>query len=159
MRTAAYSAAGSALWALLPVIGQQRLGLGAAGFGGLMACLGTGAVAAGLTIGPLRQRLGLERLVAEGVLERREYQNNPPRFEYRLTEKGRDLYPVILLLKQWGDRWMVGPEGPPALHRHRNCGHITTAVLVCSECQETLTPFDMQVEQGPGMPDTPPEHK
>lgn len=64
VRTAAYSAAGSALWALLPVIGQQRLGLGAAGFGGLMACLGTGAVAAGLTIGPLRQRLGLERLVA-----------------------------------------------------------------------------------------------
>ncbi len=64
VRTAAFSAAGSALWALLPVIGQQRLGLGAAGFGGLMACLGTGAVAAGLTIGPLRQRLGLERLVA-----------------------------------------------------------------------------------------------
>jgi len=64
VRTAAYSAAGSALWALLPVIGQQRLGLGAEGFGGLMACLGTGAVAAGLSIGPLRQRLGLERLIA-----------------------------------------------------------------------------------------------
>lgn len=113
------------------------------------------------SLGMSRHRLAdrLERLVAEGVLERREYQNNPPRFEYRLTEKGRDLYPVILMLKQWGDRWMAGPEGPPALHRHRNCGHITTAVLVCSECQETLTPFDMQVEQGPGMPDTPPEHK
>ena len=64
VRTAAYSAAGSALWALLPVIGQQRLGLGAEGFGGLMACLGAGAVAAGLTIGPLRQRLGLEKLIA-----------------------------------------------------------------------------------------------
>ena len=63
VRTAAYSAAGSALWALLPVIGQQRLGLGAAGFGLLMACLGTGAVAAGLMLGRLRQRLGLERLV------------------------------------------------------------------------------------------------
>ncbi|HOB93264.1 MAG TPA: MFS transporter [Aquabacterium sp.] len=64
VRTAAYSAAGSALWALLPVIGQQRLGLGAEGFGGLMGCLGAGAVAAGLSIGPLRQRLGLERLIA-----------------------------------------------------------------------------------------------
>ena len=63
VRTAAYSAAGSALWALLPVIGQQRLGLGAEGFGFLMACLGTGAVGAGLMIGPLRQRLGLERLI------------------------------------------------------------------------------------------------
>ncbi len=64
VRTAAYSGAGSALWALLPVIGQQRLGLGAAGFGLLMACLGTGAVGAGLVIGALRARFGLERLVA-----------------------------------------------------------------------------------------------
>jgi len=63
VRTAAYGGAGSALWALLPVIGAQRLGLGAAGFGALMGCLGTGAVAAGLVLGPLRHRLGLERLV------------------------------------------------------------------------------------------------
>ena len=64
VRTAAYSAAGSALWALLPVIGQQRLGLGAAGFGFLMGCLGTGAVGAGLVLGRVRQHLGLERLMA-----------------------------------------------------------------------------------------------
>ena len=64
VRTAAYSGAGSALWALLPVIGQQRLGLGAEGFGFLMACLGTGAVGVGLVIGRVRHRLGLERLVA-----------------------------------------------------------------------------------------------
>jgi MFS family permease len=66
VRTVAYSGAGSALWALLPVIGQQQLGLGAAGFGLLMACLGGGAVATGLVIGHLRQRLGLEMLVAAG---------------------------------------------------------------------------------------------
>jgi len=64
LRTGAYGGAGSALWALLPVIGQQKLGLGATGFGFLMACLGTGAVMAGLVIGRLRTRLGLERLVA-----------------------------------------------------------------------------------------------
>ena len=66
VRTVAYSAAGSALWALLPVIGQRQLGLGATGFGFLMACLGTGAVLAGLVIGRLRARLGLERLVLLG---------------------------------------------------------------------------------------------
>ncbi len=66
VRTGAYSAAGSALWALLPVIGQRQLGLGAAGFGLLMGCLGTGAVAAGLVIGRLRARLGLEKLVRLG---------------------------------------------------------------------------------------------
>jgi MFS family permease len=66
VRTGAYSAAGSALWALLPVIGQRQLGLGATGFGLLMGCLGTGAVAAGLVIGRLRSKLGLERLVLLG---------------------------------------------------------------------------------------------
>ncbi len=63
VRTAAYGAAGSALWALLPAIGAQRLGLGAQGFGLMMACLGAGAVAAGLVLGPVRQRIGLETLV------------------------------------------------------------------------------------------------
>ena len=68
VRTVAYSAAGSALWALLPVIGQRQLGLGATGFGFLMGCLGTGAVMAGLAIGRLRSWLGLERLVLVGSL-------------------------------------------------------------------------------------------
>jgi MFS family permease len=68
VRTVAYSASGSALWALLPVIGQRQLGLGATGFGLLMGCLGTGAVMAGLVIGRLRQKLGLEKLVAIGCV-------------------------------------------------------------------------------------------
>ncbi len=68
LRTMAYSGAGSALWALLPVIAQRQLGLGAAGFGLLMACLGTGAVAAGLVLGRLRAKLGLEVLVATGCI-------------------------------------------------------------------------------------------
>ena len=64
VRTMAFSATGSALWALLPVIGQRQLGLGAAGFGLLMGCLGAGAVGAGLVIGRVRARLGLETLVS-----------------------------------------------------------------------------------------------
>lgn len=68
LRTVAYSGTGSALWALLPAIAAQQLQLGAAGFGFLMGCLGTGAVAAGLVLGKLRARLGLERLVAIGCL-------------------------------------------------------------------------------------------
>ena len=68
VRTVAYSGAGSALWALLPVIGQRQLGTGAAGYGLLMACLGTGAVAAGLVIGRLRNRFGLEAIVGGGCV-------------------------------------------------------------------------------------------
>lgn len=68
VRTVAYSGTGSALWALLPVLGQRQLGLGAEGYGLLMACLGGGAVAAGLVIGPLRTRLGLEAIVCGGCV-------------------------------------------------------------------------------------------
>lgn len=64
VRTVAFSGLGSALWALLPVIAQQRLNLGAAGFGMLMACLGTGAVGAGFLVGGLRSHVGLDRLAA-----------------------------------------------------------------------------------------------
>lgn len=68
VRTVAFSATGSALWALLPIIAQRQLGLGAAGFGLLMGCLGGGAVTAGLMIGRLRARAGLEGLVVGGCL-------------------------------------------------------------------------------------------
>lgn len=68
LRAGAYSAAGSALWALLPVIGQRQLGLQASGFGLMMGCLGTGAVIAGLLIGRLRARFGLEALVGAGCV-------------------------------------------------------------------------------------------
>jgi MFS family permease len=68
VRTVAYSAAGSALWALLPAIAAQQLGMGAAGFGFLMGCMGTGAVLTGFGIGRWRLRYGLERLVAGGCI-------------------------------------------------------------------------------------------
>jgi hypothetical protein len=68
VRTVAYSSAGSALWALLPVIGQRQLGLGATGVGILTGCLGAGAVAAGLVLGRIRARLGLEDLVRSGCI-------------------------------------------------------------------------------------------
>jgi MFS family permease len=68
LRTMAYSGCGSALWALLPVIGQRQLGLGAAGFGLLMACLGTGAVMTGLVLGRVRAKMGLEALVSTGCV-------------------------------------------------------------------------------------------
>ncbi|MBT9552095.1 MAG: MFS transporter [Hydrogenophaga sp.] len=64
VRVMAYSSAGSALWALLPVIAQRQLGTGAQGFGLLMGCMGTGAVASGLVIGRLRSRFGLDAIIA-----------------------------------------------------------------------------------------------
>jgi DNA-binding HxlR family transcriptional regulator len=80
----------------------------------------------------------LASLVEHGILERRAYQQRPRRHEYRLTEKGRDLYPVIASLLRWGDRWMWEAERPTVALVHRGCGQQTTPVLACSECGETL---------------------
>ena len=84
----------------------------------------------------LTQRLN--RLVDEGLLERRPYQEHPPRHEYVLTAKGRDFMPVLLAMAAWGDRWLAGPEGPPVTFTHKDCGHVTHARVVCSHCGEPL---------------------
>ena len=90
----------------------------------------------------------LERLVEEGVLERRRYQERPERHEYRLTEKGRNLYPVLVALMQWGDRWSPPPGGPPVVLSHH--GHEAHPVLACADCGEPLDPREMQPRPGPG---------
>src|SRR5215470_1351424 len=86
-------------------------------------------------LGMTRHRLAdrLRKLVDNGVLERVRYQERPARFEYRLTEKGRDLYPVIVSLVGWGDRWMAGEAGPPIELVHRECGHQIMPQFTCPE--------------------------
>jgi DNA-binding HxlR family transcriptional regulator len=80
----------------------------------------------------------LRRLTREGLLERRPYQERPPRYEYHLTEKGRDFYPVLLAMMRWGDRWLHGRSGPPILLRHDACGALTHGELVCAHCRAPL---------------------
>jgi DNA-binding HxlR family transcriptional regulator len=94
-------------------------------------------------------RLG--RLVDAGILERRRYQERPERFEYRLTEKGVDLYPVMMALVRWGDRWHDDGRGRPIEHVHRPCGHRMHAEIACSECGEWLDPRDVEVRPGPAL--------
>jgi DNA-binding HxlR family transcriptional regulator len=86
----------------------------------------------------------LKTLVDNGVLERRLYSEHPDRFEYRLTEKGRDLYPVVVSLLRWGDRWMSSAAGPPVELRHRACGHPMHPELACPECGEWVEARDME---------------
>ncbi|MCC7133157.1 MAG: helix-turn-helix transcriptional regulator [Gemmatimonadales bacterium] len=80
----------------------------------------------------------LRRLVEAGVLERVAYQSRPRRYEYRLTAKGRDLYPVIVGLTSWGDRWMADRRGRPLELVHTACGARATPVLTCPECREPV---------------------
>jgi DNA-binding HxlR family transcriptional regulator len=92
----------------------------------------------GLSIGRNVLTERLRRLTREGMLERRQYQDRPPRYEYHLTEKGRDFYPVLLAMMRWGDRWLHGKNGPPILLRHTACGELTHGDLVCRHCRELL---------------------
>lgn len=86
----------------------------------------------------------LNRLMALGILEQRLYQESPARYEYRLTEKGLDLFPLVLELVRWGQRWMSGPEGAPEQIRHLTCGEIFTPLLTCSHCGEELKRDSLQ---------------
>jgi DNA-binding HxlR family transcriptional regulator len=101
----------------------------------------------GISRNILTQRLN--HLVDTEVLERVAYSDHPPRSEYQLTNKGRDLWHVITAMRQWGDQW-AAPDGPPVETRHTTCGHIVTAVPVCSNCGEPLDARSGTPVPGPG---------
>ena len=83
----------------------------------------------------------LRRLEAAGVLEKRRYQERPPRFDYHLTQAGHELRPVLLGLMQWGDRWAV--EEPSVEFTH-TCGDELRLVHTCRACGEEVTGFDLK---------------
>jgi DNA-binding HxlR family transcriptional regulator len=92
----------------------------------------------------------LNGLVAEGLLRRVKYQQHPPRHEYRLTQKGRDAYPILAAMAAWGDRWLTGPEGTPLVLHHTACEHDMHAVVVCSECTKPIDVREVRATPGPG---------
>ena len=92
----------------------------------------------------------LERLVGEGILERTPYQERPLRHEYGLTEKGLDLWPIVVELLRWGDRHAAPPTGPPVLLLHRDCGGLLGDRRICERCSQPLGAQDVRVERGPG---------
>lgn len=92
----------------------------------------------------------LAGLVSQGALRREQYQDRPPRHEYVLTEKGRELVDVLLVMVAWGDRWTAGAAGPPVLFRHRGCGEISHVELNCSACDRPMRATDIDVLPGPG---------
>jgi DNA-binding HxlR family transcriptional regulator len=91
----------------------------------------------------------LNTLVANGILRRVLYQERPERYEYRLTRKGIDLYPVLITLMQWGVRH--GEFGEPSIVlEHKGCGATMMPQLACPECGEPVTAHDVVALPGPG---------
>jgi DNA-binding HxlR family transcriptional regulator len=83
----------------------------------------------------------LRTLVAPGSSSGGRTSEHPARFEYYLTDAGRDLYPVIVTLMRWGDQYLAGDDGPPLVILH-HCGHELTAQVICQACGEALRPRD-----------------
>jgi DNA-binding HxlR family transcriptional regulator len=124
-------------WALLVL---RELFLGRRRFDQIQAELG-------IATNVLSQRLSA--LVEEGIAERRRYSEHPERFEYRLTEKGRELQPVILAIQRWGDIHKSGGR-PPVETVHAECDHVFHMVPTCSHCGEELRPRQVRPRLGPG---------
>lgn len=89
----------------------------------------------------LSDRLG--KLVEMGVMKKVLYQEHPMRYEYRLTDMGRDWYQVQLAIVAWGNKWLYGDEAPTFTYQHRQCGKNFTPTLACSECGEAITASDV----------------
>jgi DNA-binding HxlR family transcriptional regulator len=113
----------------------------------------------------IREDLGISRnilsdrlatLVAHGILDRAPYRARPVRYEYRLTDKGRDLLSVLLAFMRWGDRWLAGEGGPPMRVMHRGCRHEAGPVLACAHCGATIGTTDVALTKGPGWRDPVP---
>ena len=101
------------------------------------------ALATGRQAGPL---------VEAGILRKEPYRDAiRTREQYRLTEKGLDLYPVITALRTWADKHDAPAGGPLVLYRHRDCGGLTELVHSCSKCGEELSARDVRPEPGPGL--------
>lgn len=89
----------------------------------------------------------LNHLVDGGIMRKEQYQNNPPRHEYRLTEKGRDLIPVITTMLAWGNRWESDRD--PVDLIHQDCDHTMHAVAVCSECGGRIDAHNLTIDPVP----------
>jgi DNA-binding HxlR family transcriptional regulator len=92
----------------------------------------------------------LATLVDEGIVEKRPYSEHPERFEYRFTEKGRELQPILLAFLRWGDKYTAGRAGPPLETIHTECDHVFHMVPTCSHCGEEVKPTEIRPRPGPG---------
>jgi DNA-binding HxlR family transcriptional regulator len=102
-----------------------------------------------LTAAPHIISMRLKKLVEYGLLEKQKYQDRPTRYEYRLTDSGRELYPSIVMLAQWGYKWLGDDKGPAINRVHKSCGHRLTMVPACAQCGEVVNLHDVKAELSP----------
>ncbi len=103
---------------------------------------------ASLGIAPNILTRRLKHLTENGLLERRRYNERPPRYEYRLTAQGRDFFPVLAALLAWGNRHLT-PEGISVQLADRDTGHVLEPILVDGRTGRPITPDNVRLQPGP----------
>jgi DNA-binding HxlR family transcriptional regulator len=93
----------------------------------------------------------MRKLEKAGIVRRRAYQARPTRYEYRLTAKGIDLWPIIVAFKNWSERWVAWPDGEPLKIRHKTCNNFTSLKIVCSHCDLPIGARDVEHEMSAAM--------
>jgi DNA-binding HxlR family transcriptional regulator len=93
----------------------------------------------------------LQKLVDQGIVEKTPYTDARDWNDYRLTRKGKDLFPVLTALMAWGDRYSAPPGGPPLIFQHE-CGHAAGHKVVCAYCGDDIIPRSIKIIAGPGAP-------
>jgi DNA-binding HxlR family transcriptional regulator len=105
------------------------------------------------------QNLGLSRnilsnrlkmLVSQGIFEQHPYGPSKARNEYRLAQAGRDIFPIVVALLQWGDKYLAGSRGPSIVLKHTRCGNDTDPLLICRACHEPIELDEILPTPGPG---------
>jgi len=105
------------------------------------------------------QNLGLSRnilssrlktLVSKGILQARPYGPGRARNEYRLAQPGRDIFPIVVALLQWGDKHIAGEHGPSVVLKHTRCGNDADPQLICRACREPIELGEILPTPGPG---------
>jgi DNA-binding HxlR family transcriptional regulator len=105
------------------------------------------------------QNLGLSRnilsnrlkmLVSQGIFEQHPYGPSKARNEYRLAQAGRDIFPIVVALLQWGDKYLAGSRGPSIVLKHTRCGNDADPLLICRACQEPIELGEILPTPGPG---------
>ena len=105
------------------------------------------------SLGITKHRLSdrLTKLVDSDILKKQIYDTNYERYEYKLTKKGVDLYPVLMSLVSWGDKWVVDKDGAPLEYIHQPCGNKIKPGTVCEHCDEPVSAFTITPILGPGI--------
>ncbi|TWP50556.1 helix-turn-helix transcriptional regulator [Lentzea tibetensis] len=90
----------------------------------------------------------LKSLVEAGLLDRVPYAAEPDRFDYRLTQAGKELFPAIVILMQWGDEYVPDPDGPAVVLEHTTCGKDADAYVACRQCGEEINAQNVTARPG-----------